>query len=673
MMKKAGAKIKSILSRETEIEQDLYFPSKEEEELLEKLNAIIDSCKVARNKKVNIWDQAHAFIHEGIHWEQPKPSGMSDYSGNILFANVRHKAALVTDSRPMYNIVPMRELPAIYKGDDGEDIVVTGDVVNQLKSLIEDYGWYHWGLEHIVESACIDAFTYGTGIVKVPWDKNIDYPFGDVAPYRVSPYCFYVLPRTGESLQDAEGCIEARVMRVDEIEQMFPDRGKYVRADDDFSEIRYDKETESNDAEGYTIKNFIGNPDSSHTYTYTKDRYSGSKYAIPLAMVYEVYLKDNETTTYQEPVVDEMGNPVIDPITGEIEYETVTKKKYPRGRLVIFSNSVILYDGENPNKDGKFPYASFNSYSIPGQFWGVGEYEAHHKSQRAWNRLMCQYIDHYNGSNAKWIVEQGALDKNKKITGRPWEIITKRRGFEIKMEVPPGLPQDYFMMLSQFRQMIDLESGIHDVSRGEKTPGLDKVGIALTLKESDFTRMRPVIRGFERFISEIGEMCISRIIQFNRLNRKYSYIDQNTGEPVTLNISGLPDDIDLTFKVTVKSNSTLPADKPSRAATAMQLFNMGVIGPQALLKAIDWPNIQETLQESAMIQNMNSQIQQGQAAQEQSEGEIKRLTTENNELENRERAAINNAQAEKVRSIVDRVKYESRDKEANPNEGASKK
>jgi hypothetical protein len=268
-------------------------------------------------------------------------------------------------------------------------------------------------------------------------------------------------------------------------------------------------------------------------------------------------------------------------------------------------------------------------------------------------------IDHYNGANSKWLVEEGALQKNKKLTKRPWEVVQIRRGYKAEMKTPPPLPQDYFAMLTTFRAMIDLESGIHDISRGEKTPGLDKVGIALSLKESDFTRLRPVIRNFERFISEIGEMCISRIIQYNKANRKYTFINQQTGQPEVLEIAGLPDDVDLSFKVTVKSNSTLPSDKPSRAATAMQLFNMGVIGPMAMLKAIDWPNIQETIQESQMLQQLQAQLQQSEQMHQEHQEQIKSLTTENNELQNRARISDEEAAGEKLRGVITKMKAEN--------------
>jgi hypothetical protein len=657
---KITAGIRSVFAKDKQLPDGIYVPPMEEEQLLEKLNMIMDACRTARKKKEAIWDKAHEFVHENIQWEQPKPEGMADYTGNMLFANVRHKAALVTDSRPMYNIAPMRELPmTVVDPQTGEQIVVDETVLDKMKSLIEDYGWYHWNLEQVVEAACIDAFTYGIGIVKVQWDKQKEYPFGDVAPYRVSPFCFYVFPRSGEYLQDAEGCVEARVMRVDELSGMFPGKGKYICAEDDFSEIRYDKEIESSDAEGHGARSMYGTPDSSLTFNRAREKGAGGKYGIPRAMVYEMYIKDNETEEVEQPITGEDGQIVMDPLTGEIETETVIKKKYPRGRLIIWTNNIILFDGDNPNKDGKFPYAAFTSYSIPGQFWGCGEYEAHHKSQKAWNRLMCQMIDHYNGANSKWLVEEGALQKNKKLTKRPWEVVQIRRGYKAEMKTPPPLPQDYFAMLTTFRAMIDLESGIHDISRGEKTPGLDKVGIALSLKESDFTRLRPVIRNFERFISEIGEMCISRIIQYNKANRKYTFINQQTGQPEVLEIAGLPDDVDLSFKVTVKSNSTLPSDKPSRAATAMQLFNMGVIGPMAMLKAIDWPNIQETIQESQMLQQLQAQLQQSEQMHQEHQKQIKSLTTENNELQNRARISDEEAAGEKLRGVITKMKAEN--------------
>jgi hypothetical protein len=658
---KAVSKIKSVLSIEEEAPRPVYVPTPAEEKQLVKLNMMLSACKEARKKKEAIWDRAHEFIHENIQWERAKPKEMSDYTGNILFANVRHKAALVTDNRPMYNVSPTKELPiASVDEKSGETIQIGYEDVEKLKILLEDYGWYHWNLEETVESAAIDAFTYGIGIIKIGYDSEKDFPFGDVSGQRISPYCFYIFPRSGECFQDADGCIEASVMRLDNIDQEFEEKGKFVAPEEDFSEIRYDKEIENNDAEG-TGSTFGNGAVSSTGAVYRDTKRTGSvgQYALERAMVYRMYIKDNETISVEEPVLDEQGDAVIDPLTGEVETETVVRKKYPNGRLIIWSNNVVLFDDKNPNKDGKFPYAIFRANTVPGQFWGVGEYEAHHKSQRAWNRLMCQMIDHYNGANSKWMVQHGSLTSGKKLSNKPWEVITYTKTAP-KMETPPPLPNDYFQMLSMFRSTIDMESGLHDMSRGERTPGLDKVGIALSLKDSDFTRLRPVIRNFERFISEIGEMCIARILQHNSLSRKYSYSNPDTGQPSVLNIGGFPKDIDLVFKVNVKSNSTLPADKPSRAATAIQLFKDGVLGPETLLKSLDWPNIQEAMQEMSMMNQLKQKVQESEQIIEQGTKYIKQLESENKQLEGKADEAENEAGEAKLNAVITTLKADNK-------------
>lgn len=657
LLDRLTGKVKSLFAKEA-MQSETYNQPVSEHVVHSHALAMLDASRKACNKRHNIFDEAHRFIHENKHWRIPRPPEISDYSGNMLFANVRTKTALVTDNKPMYDITPTKSLPVTVG-----NVTIDYETVEKLKCLLEDYGWYHWQLEERVESAALDGFSYGTGIIKVAWDPDTNYPLGDVGPYRVSPWAFFPFPRTPENLQEGDGCVEARVMRVDDVRRRFPDKAKYIEPQSDFSELRYDLEIQPSEAEGgvgsYATEGTGGYSDRDD-YQQTKGPGRDGRYAVERVLVWEMYVRDNETEDIEEPVIDDnTGEVIIDPETGDIETEIVTRKKYPRGRLLIFTSRCVLYDGPNPNRDGKFPYAVFKAYTVPGQFWGVGEYEAHYRSQMAWNRLVCNMIDHYNGSGKKILVKKGSIENNKKITDRPNEVIEVRDVNDVKPLSPTPLPPDYFNMLVLFRSTYDTESGLHDISRGSKTPGLDKVGIALSLKESDFTRLRPVIRNFERFISEIGEMCLSRVVQHSELHRKYSYVDQETGENAELDLTGFPEDLDLFFTVRAKSNSTLPVDKPSRAAQAMQLFNMGVIGPLALLKSMDWPNIQEVVQETQLLQQLQAGMEQAQAQQAEQAQQIEQLSKENEGLRQGAERTSERMGEQKIAHAINMVKSEA--------------
>jgi hypothetical protein len=594
-----------------------YQPGEEEEAVLRDCEDLLKQAKQSKASKETIFDEAYDFVFLNKQWKNPKPVEMSDYSGNMLFSNVLHKAALTTDSRPMFNISPTRPVPiTVVDPDTGQQTTIDNDTIAQLKMLIEDYGWNHWNLEQVVDESALWNFCMGTAIVKVIWDENADYGRGDVSAYNVSPWMFYVSKECGLDIQKAHYTIEAHIMRLDEIKLQWQDKGRYVRPTRDFSDLRDDKKNEASEASRFGTSD-TGRPAGTTDWLNVGRGGQGAKYAVERAVVYEMWLNDDTLIEEDKEKYEMQPNPetgINEEYLAMDEYgapamEHIVRKKYPNGRVLFWSGNVLLDDKPNPYKDGKRPYSVCRDYTTPGSFWGTGEYEAHNKSQKAWNRIVCNIIDHINGSGVKILVDVGAVKSNKKLTSRANEIVEKNPGRNISYMVPPPLPPQYYQLLEIFKGVYDEESGLHDMSRGEKTPGLDKVGIALSLKESDFTRLRPIIRGFERFLSEIGELCICRIMQYQSVSKQYVYTDQKTGEVKSLDLSGFPANLDLFFKVNVRTNSTLPNDKSSKAALAIQLFTMQVIGPDQLLKAVEWADIPGANQEMMMQQQQMAAMQ----------------------------------------------------------------
>jgi len=228
-------------------------------------------------------------------------------------------------------------------------------------------------------------------------------------------------------------------------------------------------------------------------------------------------------------------------------------------------------------------------------------------------------------------MKTGNLKQKANITDTAWEMLTVDDIEGYKQIVAPPPPPGMFDLLSVLRQFYDLESGLNDVSRGRKPEGMDRVGVAMTLKDSDYTRMRPLIRGFETFIADIGELCIALILQFNRFDLDINYVgDENKIEQSKL--LALAADTDIAFKVEVQSNSTIPKDKSANAAMALQLFSQGIIGQRTMLKAVEFPLANEALQEMDQMKQLQQRVeqltQQMQQFAKQAEEQLQTVTKE---------------------------------------------
>ena len=208
------------------------------------------------------------------------------------------------------------------------------------------------------------------------------------------------------------------------------------------------------------------------------------------------------------------------------------------------------------------------------------------------------------------MVETNAIVGNKNVSDKPWEVLNVTDINKYRMDQAPAPPAGMFNMLDVMRGAYDTISGIHDSTRGAKTPGMDKVGIVSQLKQSDFTRLSLLVKSLERAISEVGEMCISRVLQHERLHKIYYFVDKDTNQFNTLEFDGFPEEVDLFIKVEVTAGSTLPKDKQSLAALALQLFSQGVIGQRYLLDTLELPNKEKALEETDMLRQQQEQIQQ---------------------------------------------------------------
>jgi len=80
----------------------------------------------------------------------------------------------------------------------------------------------------------------------------------------------------------------------------------------------------------------------------------------------------------------------------EEQGDTVRRYKYPYGRLIVHTETALLYDGPNQDEIEElfFPFAVYSYYRIPHRFLGYGDVDLLRSAQSSADRTMAQLLDY---------------------------------------------------------------------------------------------------------------------------------------------------------------------------------------------------------------------------------------------------------------------------------------
>jgi hypothetical protein len=339
------------------------------------------------------------------------------------------------------------------------------------------------------------------------------------------------------------------------------------------------------------------------------------------ALVLTVFIKDDEAFEEFEKEVD-----------GQKVYEQ--RKKYPNGRRLIVCSDVLLEDGPNPYEDGDIPFARWQNYVLPREFWGISEVEQLESPQRIFNKLISFALDVLTlMGNPVWIVSTDSDVDTENLFNRPGLIIEKNPGSEVRREEGTQLQPYVLQLIDRMQQWFNDIAGTQDVTRGA-TPGSVTAASAISsLQEAAQTRVRQKSRNLDCYLQTVGQQYASRVMQYYTAPRVFRLTNnegatryfkamfeggtatvqqwnaegQGWSEPVKLQAQGKLD-------VKVTTGSALPFAKAEKEQKLLQLFDRGIIDPQEVLQGTDYPNWETVLQR---VQERQAAAAQAQAAAQQ--------------------------------------------------------
>lgn len=81
-------------------------------------------------------------------------------------------------------------------------------------------------------------------------------------------------------------------------------------------------------------------------------------------------------------------------IPAKVRHDRIERRTYPYGRLIVYSGTTLLYDGENPYEiETVFPFAVYHHERIPGDFYGANDVTLLASLQEAENTVISMGVD----------------------------------------------------------------------------------------------------------------------------------------------------------------------------------------------------------------------------------------------------------------------------------------
>jgi hypothetical protein len=361
------------------------------------------------------------------------------------------------------------------------------------------------------------------------------------------------------------------------------------------------------------------------------------------ATIYEIWIRDDEVE-----------------IIEDIQEGTRKKvKKYPHGRLLVFSEHLDEYlrDEPYPYNHGRPPFVFYYDYKKPFSIWGTGEVKNLENLNKEFNVLLRKVAKHIElWGNPNWY-----NDSSNGLNTSLWKQLAAGGGqlFEInpgskppECGAPPMINPQALILLSLIPQLIEEATGKSAISKGQVSKKQRQSAQEISaLLETSYTRTRGKIRKFEAAIKESFKMKLEIMMQYYTETRTMTRKVQNNfesiqignsaefakelykpnprmeGEPATdeekqqeedykalLEYIGSDDEVYMDFDIIVDTDSTLPVTRQQKSQLLLQLANVRLdpsspIDPQTLLEGMGFGNVDEIMTRLKAIQ-MNVAAQQ---------------------------------------------------------------
>ena len=549
-------------------------------------------AKAVRSLVDGDWDECMDF-YKGKQWKGKRPSYRASPTVNIIRPTVQTILPIITDREPSIDVSPL----------DPSDYAFS-ETINELVGV----WWNRGNMNMVLSDIVFDTLIYPYGVAKICWDQDLYNGLGEVHMKRVDPKSIWVSDGALDFNKENGYVIEEVYMPLGEAKMKFPKHAEKFSSSSD---------TGDKDSTGKTLSGSVTVVSPIDKDVGLEDSATSGAGGCRSVRLLECWLDDDTTVEYDYE--DDAG-----------KKQTGSKKLYPRGRLITIApgNKLVLQDVPNPYADGLKPYVRFIDSTIAGSFYGEGEVAPLMESQRLLNKATATIVDWMNAcTNNVWILDDDSGVMPKDITNQVGLILRKKRGSQVSREPAPPMPDQIFKFYSIMMDLVDQQSGVHDVTQGRKPTGVTAAEAISEMQDAAQTRIRLKERNLNGSLTQAGYMVVSRMLQYYteprvvkisgtdskwpkfyeifvdqsedgdgyNLNKKEFQYVESQREYVAVGDWETMGPSEGMFDIEVHAGTALPYMKQKRSSEAFKLFDAGVIDEQALLETVDFPDWEQIL------------------------------------------------------------------------------
>lgn len=494
----------------------------------------------------------------------------SRFKVNKILPTIQNRLSRLTQSPPRYDVRP--------NSSSAEDKDCARLGVKIIEDVLEKNRFDE--LRQDLLMACMQG---GDAYVQVCWDPCAGQPMIDPETEELVGYegdirldvlnCLEVYPDPlAKKFEDCQYWIKAKVRKLEYFREHYPERGQAVKEEDVWLlSSMYDMKANALTAVGIT---------GAQTQDQSRDS------AI------------------------------------ELVYYEKRSKKYPKGRMVVCANGILLEDKELPI--GMFDCAKFSDMIIGGRYNSEAVITHLRPIQDQYNITRSRAADWIRKNMAgKYMVAKGAELMEESINNAESEVVEYTpvpnapppTAMQIP-QIPPYVYKDLETQSSEF----DFISGINEVSRGVlPSASMPAAGMAF-LQEQDQTRIGVMTSRNEIGYAKIGEFILRYAGCYYEMPRML----KEAGDGLEYTVREfIGQDLKDNYDVIVKPGSTVPNSKVLKRQDILNAYSMGILGnPQddllkmKVLEMTEFGDSQEMWKKQALtLQRVNknlAMIEQGQ-------------------------------------------------------------
>ena len=589
-----------------------HNPSPEERKVLQLVDSLYGKAKKYRKKYDQKWIDFYKFFR-GKQWKEVRPSYRHSEVLNVVFQTIQSMVPTLTDSRPTLEFLPT--IPSQYELAD-------------ILTKVAENDWVHNNWMMVLTEILFDSHIYGTGFGHCGYDDDANQGLGNICFESQDPFYFFPDPQARDiNGRRTKHIIIAEPIDISVLKKEYPDKAAHISAD-----VLDMSQGDKSDID----QTLFRSPVDSRMLVEGGAGLDAA--ANNQALKITVYLKDEDVEEVEK----------IEPCVGGMPESTTEQRlKYPNGRKIVVAGGVVLEDGPMEYEDGLFPFARMINYVLPREFWGMGDVDQLEGPQKTLNKLVSFTLDVITlMGNPIWVVGNTANIDTDNLFNKPGLIVETDDPNAVRREPGVDLQPFILSLMDRYRTYMDGISGETDLSRGAEPTDVTAASAIDSLQQAQQTRLRLKSRNIDAFLQEFGKLYLSRVFQYysvprivrvsgNNNAQEYFYfhvekleqpdgsvqqvanITSPEGEVRTMQITS-------DFDVRVSTGSSLPFAKKEKVGIAMNLFKLGVIDDEELMKAIDYPNYQQVLSRvNEKKQQMAAQQSDQQNQQMQMQAQLK--------------------------------------------------